>query len=452
MLASRSTRPAWTIPALALLAVAALIGGLALSRREAPKPDNPSLPVAFRGSSTSSRDALIAALQERLKANPRDYSASIDLANTYMQKVRETADPSLYTKAGDLLRQAEEIDPSHPALYASRGALALARHDFAAALREGQKAVVADPSNAMYYGVVGDALVELGRYEQAVATYQAMVDRKPGFQSYARVAHARELYGDPEGAAQAMRTALDSGAGVAENLAWAHVQLGNLYFGVGKRAEADREYTMAVKTLPGYALALAGQAQVAAAAGDLRRAATLYESAFNTMPSPEYAILLGDVYAKLGEDQKAAEQYALVEAIHRLQQANGVNTDLETALFFADHEKDLEGSLAKARAAYAARPSIHAADALAWTLYKTRSYDEARKYAEKALELNTRDSMKLYHAGMIAKALGKTTEARRRLGQALALNPRFAVLHSDRAAAALEELGGPLSAPEAEDR
>lgn len=448
MLASKPARSWWLMPVAAVLVVSALLAVPRLVSRQAPPAAGPELPVSLGRDSAASNDRVITSLQQRLKDNPEDYSSHINLANAYLQRVRETADPSLYTKADDLLSRAESLNPNDSALYTSRAALALARHDFAAALRDGQRAAVADPSNAAALGYVGDAQIELGRYEDAIRTYQAMVDRRPNFGSYARVAHARELYGDPEGAAEAMGMAIEAGSGVPENTAWAHVQRGNLYFLMGRLDDAASEYGVSLRALDGYALALAGQAQVSATRGDLPRAATLYERAFNRMPSPEYAILLGDVYAEMGEERKAREQYELVGAIHELQRANGVNTDMETALYLADHGVDLERSLSTARAAYEARPSIHAADALAWTLYKTGEYREAQRYATEALRLGTFDPTKLFHAGMIAKALGQEEKARQYLARALSRNPRFSVLYADQAAAALEELGGAPRAAE----
>jgi tetratricopeptide (TPR) repeat protein len=237
-----------------------------------------------------------------------------------------------------------------------------------------------------------------------------------------------------------MQDAVDAGAPVPENKAWAYVQLANLRFTTGQIEEAAKDYDLATKILPNYPPALAGQARIAAARGELEDAAALYQQAFERMPLAEYAILLGDVYAEMGERQKAAEQYDLVQAIDKLYRANGVNTDLEIALFYADHDLELQTSLEKARAAYKARPSIHAADALAWTLYKTGSYREAQPYASEALKLGTRDPLKLFHAGMIAKARGEDERAQDYLQQAVDLNPHFSLLYSDTAAAALDEL------------
>ena len=56
-----------------------------------------------------------------------------------------------------------------------------------------------------------DALVELGRYDEAERELQAMIDRKPNLAAYARVSYLRELRGDLEGAAEAMRFAVAAG-------------------------------------------------------------------------------------------------------------------------------------------------------------------------------------------------------------------------------------------------
>jgi len=420
--------------------VLAALAALALSRDESPADQGARLPFDFRETAGTSTDKLVGSLQQKIQDNPKDFDAHIELASAYLQKVRETGDPTLYTKTEDLLDEAQKLQPQSPELFAARGSLALARHDFAAALGYGTRALALDPQNARYHGIVGDAQIELGMYDEAIESYQEMVNSRPDFASFSRVAYARELYGDPEGAIEAMEFALQAGSGTPENVAWARVQLGNLWFGSGDLKEAEKAYAISTENVNAYAPALAGQARVAAARGHLRPASRLYKQAFNRMPLPEYAIALGDVYAAMGNEEKAESQYELVRSMDRLLRANGVNTDLEIALFYADHDMDLKTSLDKARAAYDARPSIHAADALAWTLYKTGNYKEAQEYSSGALKLGTRDSLKLFHAGMISKELGQKERAREFLQQAVDLNPHFSLLYADEAAAALKSL------------
>ena len=71
------------------------------------------------------------------------------------------------------------------------------------------------------------------------------------------------------------------------------------------------------------------------------------------------------------------------------------------------------------------RRDIYQHDALAWVLYQSKQYADARQASDKALELNTPEPAFHYHAGMIALALGDRDGSRKHLERALALNPNF---------------------------
>src|SRR5213592_4088610 len=98
--------------------------------------------------------------------------------------------------------------------------LALARHQFREALALGRQAHALQPQRPLVYGVIGDAQIELGQYDDAVQTFQQMVDLRPDLSSYSRVSYARELHGDVEGAIEAMQKAVEAGSPAAENTAW----------------------------------------------------------------------------------------------------------------------------------------------------------------------------------------------------------------------------------------
>src|SRR5215208_4309366 len=96
---------------LALAAIAAILAS-GLLRGDEPPAGKDTATVTSVAGTGSSTDRLIAGFQRRLKDNPEDYFSSyINLANAYLQKVRETGDPSLYAKAEDLLDRAEKIEP-----------------------------------------------------------------------------------------------------------------------------------------------------------------------------------------------------------------------------------------------------------------------------------------------------------------------------------------------------
>jgi tetratricopeptide (TPR) repeat protein len=237
-----------------------------------------------------------------------------------------------------------------------------------------------------------------------------------------------------------MQLAVDGGTPGSENTAWVRTQLANLYSNMGKVDQAELEYQRTLQDRPGYVYALAGLARVRAAQGQSDESIKLLNQVVGIMPIPEFVVTLGDLYQVAGQEEKANQQYQLLATIEKLQRANGVDMDMEIALFNADHDRSLEETVALAREAYANRPSIHGADALAWALYKTGSYEEAQNYSQEALQLGTKDALKYFHAGMIALKLGDKTQAREYLEHVLAINPHFSVLYADEARKILESL------------
>src|SRR5687768_10892719 len=150
-----------------------------------------------------------------------------------LTRARATADPTYYRQAEGALTKALAARPDDPDVLVGTGALALARHEFAEALTWGERARAAAPKKAAVYGVIGDAQVELGRYDEALDTIQTMVDLKPDAASYSRVSYLRELHGDLDGAVVAMRRAADASA-AGEPAAWTRLHLGHLLLREGR--------------------------------------------------------------------------------------------------------------------------------------------------------------------------------------------------------------------------
>ena len=398
--------------------------------------------IAAEIQSMANTDGQMETLQQRLRQNPDDQRAYVLLGAVYLQKVRETGDPTYYGKTEEALHRALDLQPDDFAAMTQMGALALARHQFREALDWGEKARAITPETAMIYGVIGDAQVELGQYDAALQTFQTMVDLRPNLSSYSRASYMRELHGDVAGAIEAMQRAVQAGGPNVENTNWTRVQLGHLYFNSGKLAEAEAQYNQALASYPGYIHAIAGLARVHAARGEYDEAIKLYADATNRMPLPEYVIALGDVYAASGRSQEAQQQYDLVRVMERLYAANGVDTDLELALFEANHGQgqQIDEALTLARRALQKRPTIYAKDVLAWTLYQDGQYASAYELSRQALQLGTRDALLYFHAGMIALKLGDKTQAGDYLEQALSINPHFSILYAPEVQRTLETL------------
>jgi len=423
-----------------LVVIAAGFGISVLLRQGATAPAEARLRTAAEERPSSATDQLISDTQAKVDAAPEDADAHAVLGAAYLQLARETGDPANYGRAEASLDRAIELDPDNLQALIAQGSLSLSRHEFDEALRLGERALAINDTIPRVYGLIGDAEVELGRYEAAVRTIQTMVDLRPDLASYSRVAYLRELHGDLSGAIDAMQQAVAAGGGNVENTEYVRVQLGNLHFAVGDLTAAERAYAESLAHLADYPYALAGMARVRAAQGDVPDTIELFERASARIPVPEFIIGLGETLEAAGRADEAADQYALVGAIGQLLEANGVRQDLEIAAFLAEHGDDPDAAVTRARSAFAARPTVFGADTLAWALHAAGMDAEAAQYADQAVRLETGSSLLLYHAGVIEAANGETDLARDRLERALALNPDFSPLHAPRAEAALAAL------------
>jgi tetratricopeptide (TPR) repeat protein len=428
----RRTRVLLAFLAAVAAAAALLLGGSGspafnpLRASAAPtSADQNSLGRLLEGFSIGDTAGYVRKLEHRVALQPTDADALTLLGLAYQQRARETGDPTFYRLSNKALQRADAAGGRRPLIVQALASLANTRHRFKDGLALARRAVQLDPENGSAYGALGDALLNLGRYEEAFNAYDRMAVLAPGIASYTRVANARELLGRPAAAIEADALAPEADRSpVPEHVAWTLVQLGNVHFNTGQLEKAAKTYRDALRQLPGYVHAEAGLARVEASQGRYGRAIARLRHVVEVLPIPAYAIMLGDVLHASGQEAAARREYALVGAIERLFEANGVRTELQTALFDLDHDRSVADALQRARTAYASAPSIYAEDALAWGLLKAGRCEEARAHSVHALRLGTRDALLYFHRAMIERCL-RAPSARSWFRRALAVNPHF---------------------------
>jgi len=246
--------------------------------------------------------------------------------------------------------------------------------------------------------------------------------------------------GDADGGAALMKSAVEAAAKYPENKAWCLVELGNIYFKTGRWAEAEAAYKDAVAAFPASHTAYAGLGAVAAAQGKLQLAIDQYKHAQSITPMVQYAGALYDLYEAAGNVPEARKQAGMIDLVAKLEKAANQKANRTLSLIFANQDRNLGESLELAQADFELRQDVYTYDVLSWALFKNRRFEEARKASDEALKLGSPEALFLYHAGMIANAVGDPRAARKLLGRALELNSGFDLRQAAIARTTLERM------------
>ena len=163
-------------------------GALRESSPPEPRRSGRARRAAFDPAFSSARNAgsLVLRLQQQIRQNPDDAASYALLGLAYEQSARETGDSAYYPRAETVLRRAIELDEGNAVAFSGLASLALSRHRFGEALVLARRARALAPTEARTLGAIGDALVELGRYREAFATFDKLARLKPGLAAYAR--------------------------------------------------------------------------------------------------------------------------------------------------------------------------------------------------------------------------------------------------------------------------
>nr|AXL05643.1 hypothetical protein [uncultured bacterium] len=424
----------------ALLVVGLSAGLLALGIAALVPPAAPD-PATLAGGGVSTLDRWISAAQAKLARRQQDPRTWAELGTAYVEKARITANPAYYAKADGALRTslAQQPDGNGPAL-TGMGALANARHDFAAARSFGEQAMAVLPDTAAVYGVLTDAYTQLGDTEAATTALQRMLDLRPGVSSFTRAAYEFELHGRVDDARYALDRALADAVDPAD-IAFCRYRLGELAFDNGDVDTAARHYAAGLRVLPQDPPLLQGTAKVAAARGQTDKALAGYRDLVSRLPNTQYLQEYAVLLTSAGQPELAARQYTLIERQRQLEAAAGASDDLAAALVAADRG-DAGRALRLAEAEWSRRQPVFVADAVAWALHLNGRDTEALAFADQAARTGTVNATFSYHRGMILAGLGRNADAATELTEALRTNPNFSPVEARTARATLANLRG----------
>lgn len=333
--------------------------------------------------------------RDELLAHPEKVEPRLKLAEVFTHEARVTGEHGHYYPAALTLldeavtRTQQKPDEQFRTLSMKAGVL-LSLHQFSAALAVGEAAQKINPYNAQIYGVLVDAFVELGQYDQAVAMADKMVSIRPDLRSYARISYLRELHGDVAGAIEAMELAVDAGYPGYEQTAWARLTLGHLYAQYGETDKAAMEYQRILMNRPDYPFAIASLGDIAKQKGDLAAAEKRYQQAAAIIPEFSFYQSLAALYLQQGRTTEFDETIAELKVMLQEDQDAGHIMDLELAHLHTELLKDYDTALSYALKVYQKRPqNIDVNRSLASIYHEMGQFAKAAEHLQQASRTNS---------------------------------------------------------------
>jgi tetratricopeptide (TPR) repeat protein len=397
-----------------------------LASIQTPPPNSPT------------HNAVVKALTQAGKL-PNDPNTWTMLGDALAQYVRDTNNQGYYDQAKLTYGRALQLDPHNLGALTGLAWVEGGRHLFEQSVAWANKALEIDPDDPTAYGILGDAELELGDYDQALQHYQKMISLRPDLSSYSRSGYFLWLTGHRAKAIELMQRAIRAGAPFAENTAWCRAKLAMMLFDDGALVPAWQTLEPALNATNDNIHVLLAAGRIMTARHDYAAAIQYYRRAIALTPNIEALAAMGDIYALQGDKTKAEECYQQVETLHSANLSTGLHDHMQMARFYADHERNLIEALRMAEQFKLTR-NVLQADALAWVYFKKGDLDNAAEAMNRALSHGSLDPSAYFHAGMIAAKRGDLTRARHYLATALGFNPEFSPLDAPLARKTLDNL------------
>ena len=384
----------------------------------APAPDRAAAPSPLevvlsehRGQHTL--DAQIRDQQQRITRGPMRAPDLERLGWLFVTRARELHDPGAYQLTLQAALAIEALEPNHRGALLLRGHALHSLHRFAEAEVIARR-LVAERGAPFDHGLLGDVLIDRGALDQAIESYQTMMDQRPDQHAYTRAAHVRYLKGDLTGALTAMQVAARAASPRnRDSFAWTWAKLAGYQLQSGDAAAALSSVQRALEVAPNSVHALRARASIALAGSGAQLADALapLQTAVALTPHPDLLWMLQEVLELLGRNEEASATATQLRA--------AASEDPRAfALYLAAHGQDLAQAERLARAELNVRPDVYSHEALALVLSMQGDHTRALEHATHSLSTDAADPRLLYHAGVIAQRAGSMAQAHAWLGRA----------------------------------
>lgn len=325
--------------------------------------------------------------RDAIKNDPTASEEYLKLAQLFTHEARVTGEHGhYYPGALELLDKAityaDDEDIQFRAMTTKAGVL-LSQHEFQEALDLGKRAVQMNPYNSHIYGVLVDAYVEMGDYDNAVKMADKMISVRPDLRSYARVSYLREIHGDVKGAKEAMKMAVESGFPSYEQTAWTQLTLGELYETYGDQEKALQIYNNILTTRENYPFAIAAKANIMMEKGAYQEAEELLQEGIAIIPEVGFYEQLAHIYKKQNRKEELDKIIPEIFAMLKDDVDHGHNMNLEYATIYSELVGDQDKALEYVMEEYQKRPkNIDVNRMLALIYVEKNNLPQAQKFVK----------------------------------------------------------------------
>ena len=206
----------------------------------------------------------VVAARQQITAQPRQTEPYNNLALALLARSRETGSPDYDREAADAIARGFAVAPQDFPLRKTHVALLLDQREFTRALQEASDLNLHNPDDATVRGYIAQADIGLGKYEDAEAPTQWMLNLQPfNVPGLLLAADIRNHYGDAEGALDFLRRAYgETSPNETGELASIANRMAAIETETGKMGDAAQMLQRAEEVFPGYPATARNQARI----------------------------------------------------------------------------------------------------------------------------------------------------------------------------------------------
>lgn len=357
-------------------------------------------------------EAIIAKAQARLKENPDDAGAYIDMGYAYGNLLDSKKDIECCNKA-------IAIDPNIAVAFSERARGYMMQRQFDKALADLDKAISIDPNNSAFHATRGWIYCHQKRYREAIAACTKSISMYDGYSpAYFCRARAQNALGKYWNATidctRAIELYPNEDSRYYSERGYAYVQMDNY-------PKAIADFNTALKIEPDNLSALIYRGQALIYSGDSRAAVSTLNEAIRLDPEEAYSYTCRALaYMKLNNDARALQDLNKALALD----PDDADTNRLRGSYYLEKAGDYQKAIVDLGRSLKADPSSTSCNAnMAKAYMKLKLFDKAIEHWNNVIKLSPSDGGAYSGRGLAYGALGQFDKERADCNAAISREP-----------------------------